>query len=211
MLTASHSRPVTDDVMALLDLFPKKAADALREPFRAIDLVQYQNFLKMMYYYTLDSENKLQFAADRSDTEELRDYYLQMKKEETRHYLLAQADYEAFGGTIDTNFKPDVVQAFDDFWYSLGQSDAAEFAAALYVFESIASLLREDIKETLLRLGVIGKQSRWLRVHVQADEEHGAEAREICATYNSRHPQAMLAAAQGAVDKWVAVFQDSIA
>ncbi len=193
-----------------MEQYPLLAADASRTYLKKADLENYKNFLKMMYYYTLDSENKLQYAADHSALPELRDYFLQMKKEETNHFLLAQKDYENFGETIDENYKPPVVTAFDDFWYSIGKSDSAEFVGALYVFESIADHVKDDIKEMLTRLNITGKQSRWLRVHVEADQEHGAEAYENCQKYIARAPEAVLAAAQEAQERWIAVFKEAL-
>jgi hypothetical protein len=200
----------TEVCMQELECYSVEAAEAARSFIRQADVENYKNFLKMMYYYTLDSENKLQFAADHSDNDELREYFLQMKKEETNHFLLAKKDYEGYGGTIDERYIPPVVQAFNDFWYSHGKTDVAEFVGALYIFESIATRVQDDIRDLLQRLEVTGKQSRWLRVHVEADEEHGEEAYDMCAKYIGRNPEAIVAAAAQARDRWIAVFREAL-
>ena len=189
--------------------YPQQAADIVRPLLNSCTLEGYKHFLYMMYHYTKDSENKLNFAAEKSSLSDLKQYFGNMAKEERGHYILALKDYEALGGHIDIETMPISVKNFNDFWYRLGQRDCNEFLGALYVFESVASLVGDEIKALIKRLQVTKKQCRWLAVHAEADIEHGDEAAQMCIKYLHRNPQALLDAATQATDMWCAVFIDA--
>lgn len=187
--------------------YPKLCADAVRPYIQAADLESYKHFLEMMYHYTFDSEAKCLYAASKTDSEALRNYFLHMAKEERGHYLLAEKDLEGFGEKISNSNKPKVVKEFDDFWYGLGRTNPNEFAGAILVFEGIADHLGKEVMDLINRLNLNKKQSRWLRVHIEADHDHGAEAVAICRQYYHQDPVAMQQAASGAATRWSAVFK----
>lgn len=206
MQTVHHDHSTISMLPPQLLPFPHQAADAVRPLLRGCTLEGYKHFLYMMYHYTKDSENKLYFAADQSPIPELKEYFTHMAKEERGHYLLAMRDYEALGGSMDMTGVPASVKDFNDFWYQLGAKDCNEFLGALYVFESVASLVNEEIKELVMRLKLTKTQSRWLSVHAEADVGHGDEAAHMCIKYFDRNPYAMIDAAAQATVKWSAVF-----
>jgi pyrroloquinoline quinone (PQQ) biosynthesis protein C len=208
-LVHQHTSPDQASLLAQLSPYPQHAADTVRPLLMRCTIDGYKHFLYMMYHYTKDSENKLHFAAEKSPLPELKQYFNHMAKEERGHYLLALKDYEALGGQIDTETVPESVKAFNQFWYKLGQGDCNEFLGALYVFESVASLVGDEIKSLIMRLKLKKTQCRWLSVHAEADEGHGQEAADMCAKYIQRNPQALIKAAAEASQKWSAVFVDA--
>lgn len=211
-MSLAHQHPSAaplSDILAPLFPYPQQAADTVRPLLTGCNLAGYKHFLAMMYHYTKDSENKLHFAAEHSPMAELKEYFHHMAKEERGHYLLALKDYEGFGEHFDTETVPASVKAFNDFWYKLGQKDCNEFLGALYVFESVASLVGDEIKSLIVRLELTKKQCRWLAVHAEADVGHGDEAAEMCRKYLHRNPQALQQAAAEATRRWSAVFVDA--
>src|SRR5690242_10145274 len=99
--------------LSLLPQYPQRAAEALKPLLERATMEEYKHFLFMMYHYTKDSGNKLIYAAEKSESPELKKYFLQMAKEERGHYLLAKRDYEGFGLVLDETKKPSVVDEFD--------------------------------------------------------------------------------------------------
>lgn len=205
-LALKEKLATTPDFITELEACSLRAAEAVRPYLQTTTLEGYKKFLHMMYHYTLDSENKLRVAASKSDTEELKEYFLHMADEERGHYLLAQRDYEEFGLQINTEIMPAEVKAFNDFWYSLGSRNCNEYAGALFVFEGVADHVAKDIADLVQRLQLTKRQSRWFLVHVEADHEHGSAALEICKKYGANDPEAILQAAQNAEKKWIEVF-----
>jgi hypothetical protein len=206
MTLAIKSSQDINILLSQLHTYPQKAAANVKPLLQKCNIEEYKHFLYMMYHYTRDSENKLYFAAEQSNDLELKQYFNTMAHEERGHYLLALKDYEGLGGDIDTETLPSSVRDFNDFWYGLGQKDCNEFLGALYVFESVASLVGNEIKDLIQRLKLTKKQYRWLAVHAEADEGHGNAAKEMCIKYIHRNPSALVNAASGATERWSAVF-----
>lgn len=208
-MSLAYQHPENAKLPASLLSCPAKAADIVRPLLKQCTLEGYKHFLYMMYHYTKDSENKLHFAASQSPLPDLQEYFAHMAKEERGHYLLALKDYEALSGVMDTKTIPAPVQEFNDFWYRLGRRDCNEFLGALYVFESVASLVGDEIKALVMRLQLTKTQCRWLSVHAEADVGHGDEAGDMCCKYINRNPQALMDAANEATERWSAVFVDA--
>ncbi len=204
--TARKIDPHDDHAFDTLLQYTMVCADAVRPLLKSATIQSYKRFLNMMYHYTFDSERKCLHAAEQTDSPELRDYFLHMAKEERGHYLLAEKDLEGFGESVDKTTRPDAVKEFDDFWYGLGKKDPNEFTGALLVFEGIADQVGEEVVNLIARLDLNKKQSRWLRVHVEADHSHGAEAVAICKRYYMNNPTAMHDAAAEASRRWSEVF-----
>lgn len=185
-----------------LETIPKNIADKIRPYFLSMDIEGYKQWLEMMYYYTLGSEPKGKESAENSNSEDLKEFFLHMAKEERGHYILAQKDLEAFGLTIDTSKpEPDVITAYNN-WWSKNYDNTLKHLAALYVFENIAEHLAQDVIEKLKEFDLSKKQTRWVFVHAEADDEHGDEVAEIAAKYFSYNKELMLQAAEEAANLW---------
>lgn len=200
---------ISSNPLEVLPQYPQAAANTLKPLLQRATMHEYKHFLYMMYHYTKDSANKLIYAADCAETDELKAYFIDMSREERGHYLLAQRDYEALGLEMDTENKPGVVEEFDNFWYSLGKQDFNEFVGALYVFESVADLVGNEVAALVKRLKLSKTQARWLNIHIEADHDHGKEALNMCEKYIDRNPNAMIKAADAASKRWSAVFVEA--
>lgn len=203
-------QPLTGaEALDLLPALPQRAASAVKKCLDGVTLDNYKHFLYAMYHYTLDSEAKLLHAAEQCSDPKLKAYFEEMAREERGHYLLAQRDIEAFNIDIVGSQEPEPVIHFRNYWYELGKQNVNEFVGAMYVFESVASLCVNEVKQLVSRLELNKRQSRWLLVHLEADEGHGAEALKVCEQYVGDDPEALLSAAKSGVEKWISVFEDA--
>lgn len=210
VLNLASQRLLEKEVMDYIPAFPATAAESVKKCLEVMNLEQYKYFLYAMYHYTLDSEAKLIHASKRCTDPELKEYFEEMAREERGHYRMAQKDIEQFGIDVVGTITPGPVKDFVNYWYELGGTDECEYLGAMFVFESVASLCAEEVKAMINRLGLNKKQARWLLVHLEADEDHGAEALKMCRKFVGRNPQALLCAAQNGADKWIAVFEDAL-
>ncbi|MES2985292.1 MAG: iron-containing redox enzyme family protein [Pseudomonadota bacterium] len=197
----------SNDVMRALPSFPVSIANELRPLLEKADIETYKHFLSTMYHYTYRAEEQLTHARDLCSDPELFKYFDIMAKEERGHYLLAKKDFEEFGGNVETTERPASVKNFQDYWYALGTDNVNEFVGAMYVFENVASALAREIIDMMKRLELTKRQSRWLRVHLEADVGHGDEALQMCEKYVGDNPEAMLRAAEYGTEEWAAVFK----
>lgn len=203
----THTQPTASEVLAKLPSFPAEIARELTPLLRKTDLENYKHFLLTMYHYTHTAEEQLLFASEKCSDPELKEYFYQMSREERGHYLLAKKDYEEFGLKVEDSIEPPSVKNFRDYWYGLGNDNVNEFVGAMYVFENVAQAVGKEIVDMMQRLELNRKQSRWLRVHLEADVGHGDEAWEACQKYVNDDPAAMLMAAELGAEEWLAVFK----
>jgi len=187
-----------------LESYARKASDAVIKGLEKTDLDGYKRFLNMMYHYTLKSGDKLKAISDNSPNQELRDYFHHMYLEERNHYMLAKQDLKGFGLTPNAE-TPQEVKDMDKFWTSLEGGHVNGFLGALYVYENIADKVSDHVKAMLQRLNIEKDQRRWLSIHVEVDLAHGAEVKEILEKYINENPEAALASAKIACDRWIAV------
>ncbi|MES2961055.1 MAG: iron-containing redox enzyme family protein [Pseudomonadota bacterium] len=187
-----------------LESYAKKAADAVIKGLEKTDLDGYKRFLNMMYHYTLKSGDKLKAISDNSPNQELRDYFHHMYLEERNHYMLAKQDLKGFG-LVPNAETPQEVTDMDKFWISLQGGHVNGFLGALYVYENIADKVGDHVKAMLQRLNIEKDQRRWLSIHVEVDLDHGAEVKEVLEKYLAENPEAALASAKIACDRWIAV------
>ncbi len=192
------------NVIEQLELYAKKAADAVRPGVKNADLEGYKRFLDMMYHYTLTSGDKLKAIAENSPDQELRNYFNHMYLEEKNHYMLAQQDLKGFGLTPSKE-TPKEVQDMNKFWASLSGKHVNGYLGALYVFENIADKVGNEVKDMLTRLGVEKNQRRWLSIHLEADLDHGREIKEVLEKYLAQDTKTALEAAEEACVRWTAV------
>lgn len=178
-----------------LEAYTKTAADTILAGFEQADLGQYKHFLNSMYHYTLNSGERLEFAAKVAEVPELKAFYQELADDEESHFRLAQADLEEFGDTVDPHTVPDPVQRFHDYWQTLGKQPTA-YLGVLYVAENIAKYVKHiAVIDMFPKLELTRAQTRWLRVHAEVDLEHGAEVQEMCAHYMDKHEREITDAA----------------
>lgn len=192
-----------------LQSIPTQAALALKLCLDKADVEEYKHFLGVMYHYTRRSEYHLKQAAKHSHTDELRDYFEHMAAEEKNHYKLAEHDLKGYGLEV-SEVVPESVKDINNFWDSLETTQHGNgYIGIVYVFENIAKHIQSDIKDMLLRVQANGKQSRWLRVHAEADLDHGQEAEEIMLKYLPDNPKLLIETAQRASLLWIRLMQEA--
>jgi hypothetical protein len=194
---------------AQLEAIPAGVASGLRPLVEGLDRPRYMRFLNAMYHYTRGSGAKIRQVYDCSDAADVRAVFGDLESEETEHYRLAEADLEALGGEI-SSAPPAAVTAFDATWRALAAHGYCAYLGAAYVFENIAGHLQQPVREALGRLALDRAQTRWVRVHMGADLEHGAAVAAVCRSHFERNPAAMLAGARSAADAWLGVFSEAL-
>ncbi|WP_224243508.1 iron-containing redox enzyme family protein [Hyalangium gracile] len=175
----------------------------------AVTPERYVAFLDMMYHYTSRSGDRLRLAAERATHPELKAFFQELAREEQEHYRLARADLAAFGRTPSPDV-PREVSAFHTFWESIPAQRQLAFLGALIVLEGVAHHLQRETREALGRLGLQRSQARFLLVHLDADLEHGARARELCARIAGEEPEPLFEGARTAADFWVALHRKAL-
>jgi hypothetical protein len=163
----------------------------------------------MMYHYTLRSGDRLRLAAERATHPELKAFFAELAREEQEHYRLAQADLAAFGRTPSSGAPPEV-STFHAFWEGIPAERQLAFLGALIVLEGVASHLQREAQQALGRLGLQRAQARFLWVHLDADVEHGARARELCERIAGGAPEPLFQGARTAADFWVALHRKAL-
>lgn len=154
-----------------------------------------------MYHYTRHSGDKALCTSRNCPPGELRQLFEHMQREEQGHYRLAESDLNALGYAAHAS-KPPAVEAFDRYWASIGPEQYTAYVGAIVVFENVASHLASEIAELLRRLRLANTQSRWLRVHAEADREHGLQAITASQRYLREDPEGVLRGAERAGQLW---------
>ena len=195
----------SDPLMNQLEAYAKDTADKIRHNLESMNCDIYMNFLDVMYHYTKDSGNKLGKAASVAHTDELKDYFLHMAKDERGHYLLAQEDLRELGREVSPQECEEVIE-FNANWQKLAEKGVYGYLGTLYVFENVAKYLQKEGKAMLGRMNLKKTQARWISVHLEADLDHGQEISDICAKYAADDPEAVLYGADIMRKSWVNVF-----
>jgi hypothetical protein len=170
---------------------------------------RYVAFLDMMYHYTLKSGERLRLAAARATHPELKAFFTELAREEQEHYRLASADLAAFGRTPSSG-APQEVSSFHAFWEAIPAERQLAFLGALIVLEGVAHHLQSEAHRALGRLGLQRGQARFLLIHLDADLEHGARARELCERIAGGEPEPLFEGARKAADFWVALHRKAL-
>lgn len=185
-----------------LTAVPRDMAAQVAAWLPSATLTSYQAFLDMMYHYTLGSEARLRDAAARTTDPALRAFYLELADDEAPHYTLAEVDLAAFGATPSAE-TPEPVARFQTFWRGVEAPDGAAHLGALYALESVASHIAQQATASLGRLGLGPDNARFVLVHLEADEVHGALCADHCARVGGLDPAALLHGARSAGAAWV--------
>ena len=191
-----------------LEGYTKQAADTIFASFAAADLAMYKHFLNSMYHYTLNSGERLQFAAQIAETADLKEFYQELADDEESHYMLAKADLEEFGETVDPDNPPEPVQRFHEYWKSLAGQHASAYLGVLYVAENVAKHVPGKVIDLFPKLQLTKAQTRWLRVHAEVDLEHGAEVQEMCAQYMDNYENVITDAAKKMSQFWIDIMNE---
>ncbi|MEY4642398.1 MAG: hypothetical protein RLZZ227_2392 [Pseudomonadota bacterium] len=191
-----------------LEAYTKKAADTIFASFAVADLDMYKHFLNSMYHYTLNSGERLEFAAKVAETGQLKEFYQEMADDEESHFMLAKADLEEFGETVDPANPPEPVQRFHDYWKSLESQHSSAYLGVLYVAENIAKHVPGKVIDMFPKLQLTKAQTRWLRVHAEVDLEHGAEVQAMCAHYMDQYEDLITEAAAKMSYFWIEIMNE---
>jgi hypothetical protein len=191
-----------------LQALARKAAAAVRTRLARADREGYLRFLNGMYHYTRGSGDKTLRAMKACPTPDLRAWFEHMYREERGHYLLAEADLHALGYDVQPATPPAVAR-FNDWWNGVDPLQFTAWVGALVVFENVANHAADEVVAMVKRLGLAKKESRWLLVHVEADQGHGAEALDVARRYLAVDRASLLAGAEKACALWIDVFQSA--
>lgn len=187
-----------------LDDVPASMARALAELLPRVELPGYLRFLDTMVHYTRDSGARLREAAALARDPELARFFGTLADEEVNHHRLAEADLASFGRTPGAE-PPPSVRAFRAFWGAAVPERELVLLGALFALEGVASYLGDDVRPALQRLGLQPGNARFVLVHLQADEEHGAGCRAHALRRVEHGWASLLAGARGAATHWVAM------
>lgn len=185
-----------------LDDAPAGMARALVELLPRVDLPGYLRFLDTMVHYTRDSGARLREAAAIARDPELASFFGTLAGEEANHHRLAEADLASFGRTPSAE-PPPPVRAFRAFWAAPVPDRELVLLGALLALEGVAAHLGDDVRPALQRLGLHPGNARFVLVHLQADEEHGAACRAHALRSAEHGLPSLLAGASGAAAHWI--------
>lgn len=190
------------DWLSVLNDIPRRMAVEVSDFLPSATRAGYERFLNTMYHYTRGSEARLHKAAQAATDASLREFLLSLAEDEAQHYRLAEADLRTIGQspTVDP---PDSVRAFESAWSELGSEHAAAWLGALVALEGVAQHLGNIAQETLGRLGIGRSEARFVLVHLQADESHGALCKQHALRLGELHAAHLLQGARAAATAWV--------
>lgn len=187
-----------------LDAVPALMAAAVRPRLATATREGYARFLHAMAHYTRESGARLDHAAAHAQDSALRAFFARLAHDERGHWQLAQADLTALGVAVDARPYPLVTQ-FHAAWMAATQP--AHWLGALAALEGVGHHLRTDAPVALMRLGLAHDTTRFVRVHLDVDEAHGAAAAQWCAREDDT--ATMTAAALEAAAFWVRLHLDA--
>lgn len=187
-----------------LDAVPRSMGAAVRAVYENPSRERYVRFLHLMVHYTRFAGEELRYAASVTSNGELRELFEQLAREEHGHHRLAEADLRGLGESLDQTV-PDSVLAYRTYWASLGEGDEWKLLGVLYALENVARFAGEDAWRALGSLALTPEQSRFVRVHIQADEAHGRDVAGCCERFLGAHGDDILAGARRGAELWIAM------
>lgn len=175
-----------------------------------VDLARYVAFLAVMVHYTRRSGDRLRHAAATATDPRLREFFAELADDEQDHWRLAAADLSALGAAASDE-QPAEVAAFEQFWWGIGAADEQAFLGALYVLERVGGHLQAPARAALGRLGLTKQQARFVLVHLEVDEDHGARAEVLVRELGPRGDPALVRGAREAMAHWLAIHRRAFA
>lgn len=191
--------------MTKLDALPALMADAVRPVLATATLEGYARYLRAMSAYTRPSGERLDHAAELTTDPELKAFFARLAKEERGHFQLADADLGALGvtpGPIDQA----PIARFHASW--MAAMKPSHWLGALLVLEGVGAHLVADAPKALGRLGLSAETTRFVRVHLEVDAEHGATTASWCE--KETDVATLTVAAMEAAAFWVKVHVDAL-
>lgn len=185
-----------------IDEIPASMARALAELLPRVELAGYLRFLDTMVHYTRDSGARLREAAALARDPALASFYGELAREEASHWRLAEADLASFGRSPSPE-PPPSVGAFRAFWAAPVPERELVLLGALFALEGVAGHLGDEVRPALQRLGLHPGNARFVLVHLQADEAHGAGCRDHVQRLVEHGSASLLAGARGAAARWI--------
>lgn len=181
-----------------IDTLPELMAVAVRPWLATATREGYARYLLAMASYTRSSGERLDHAAAHTTDPELAAFFARMAREERGHFRLAEADLEALG-VRPSAFDASDVERFHAAW--MASTRPAHWLGALRVLEGVGHHLQTDAPKALGRLGLSAETTRFVRVHLDVDEEHGTSTAAWCE--KETDAGTMTAAALDAAAFWV--------
>lgn len=188
-----------------LDALPALMAAAVRPVLATASIEGYARYLRAMSAYTRPSGERLDHAAELTTDPELKAFFTRMAKEERGHFQLADADLGALGitpGPIDQA----PIARFHASW--MAATKPAHWLGALLALEGVGRHLLTDAPAALGRLGLSADTTRFVRVHLEVDDEHGASTEAWCA--KETDIALVTVAAMEAAAFWVRMHADAL-
>jgi hypothetical protein len=195
---ASSSPSIEHKTNRRLADYPLDTANFVRPLISDVDMTKYERFLNTMYVYTRHSGPNLAFAATLSKYRPVIEYFEHMAKDEAKHYRLADLDLKGLGLQRDPDFTSPAVNEFWRWWNSVTKEESITHVGAIFVLENWGLHCLEDVPIALSRLGLGKRQSRFVRVHMTADVEHGALAGQLVDKYWDSHREDLVYGAERA-------------
>ena len=200
-------RPRAEARLRPLDDIARGMARDIRPLYAHATPERYRGYLRRMYHYTLNSGAELRYAASISPGADAAAMFLALAGEEEHHHRLAQADLAALGHP-DVGATPASVVAFRGFWNGTSRGQAAALLGALYALENVARFARRDALACLAALGLRPYQTRFVTVHLVADDAHASAVAKVCRGHLPGAAEVLLSGARTAGRLWVAMHLD---
>lgn len=200
---------INTQTINLLDTYCQHMANSVILLLDKIDLNKYQNFLEMMYHYTLDSGKRLRYAAEQAQNEEIQRVFAELAREEQYHYRLAEGDLKSFGKQPMSE-TPSIVLEFDQFWMNISSAEEYQYVGALYVLENVARWLKTSVMPHFTRLNIKPEQGKFILTHLVADDDHGNQLRLLCHNATDTTKEHLEIGAQKASTFWIRIHHQSL-
>ena len=188
-------------LMTSLSTIAEEMASDISPVFQNATVDRYSGFLDAMYHYTLESERELLYASTIAPTEDLRELFAHMAKDEQAHYKLAELDLRELDCGVGLQ-APDAVLILREFWMSETSERFFELLGALYAVENVGGFVKSQALQCLMALQLRPKQCRFVAVHLEVDEDHGSLMSDACRKYGADHADAILEGARKAAALW---------
>lgn len=171
------SELINDTTQKLEDI-ARRGAEEIAFALREATKTNYINFVSMLYHYSVPGEPQLNKAALASPTEEMKEFYATLAKEEANHDIVAIKDLKSMGYKVGT--ESELVENYHKHWDNFTVDKTFEYLGMNVVIENSIHYLSQAVADMLERLELGKQECRWIRIHCDVDQIHG-EAALACA------------------------------
>jgi hypothetical protein len=183
---------------------PCAMAGAIRPLYQAPTRGLYARYLQQMVHYTRFAGAELESAGEVAKDAALAQLLSGLGREEESHYRLAESDLHTLQVPIDGTPSAEVL-AYRAFWSGIDEAHAWQYAGALYVLENVARYAGPEALVALAPLQLLPRESRFVRAHLVADDDHGDRVSACCKHGFAAHALDILHGAQAASELWTAI------